>query len=243
MKTFIIPTVMYLSISVQTVFAQCNPAIKPSDNKSLKYQMRDSRCEGFYTALVGSSNMELVSFTLGDFIFADDPNEVITIKPNKVLSTTLNITALGIPKDLFYRMDAQISPEDQQQIWRASDVLTQNSRTKLSRNIGVLGYYEEKDKKFYTPLVTSTLIAKNEDEQKTREPILKIICNTRVTDVRYKIDNQKDIKITESNRNYPGGIPILIKLPKNLTGEHTIEIKARKFDSTQWVTKKLDIKI
>ncbi len=241
MKLIIVTAVMFLSYGAQKVIAQCNPDIKPSANSTLSYQERgDNRCEGFYTAKIGLANMEVVSFTRGNFIFAADSEEVITIASKEKTPAPLNITALGIPKDLFYRMDAQISPEGASQVWKASDVLIKNPRTQLSRNIGVLGYYEADDKKVYTPLSTSTKVAKYES---TSQPIIKIICNSRVTDVRYSLDNGEEVKLSGARRNYPSGMPIKIQLPENLKGEHVIEIKARKYNSTQWVTKRLNVKV
>ena len=241
MKLIMVTTIMFLSYGLQTVFAQCKTNIKPSSNKSLSYQERsDNRCEGFYTAMVGSSNMEVVSFTRGNFVFAADPQEVITIDASEKVPGKLNITALGIPKDLFYRMDAQLSADVPAQVWKASDVLVKNPRTQLSRNIGVLGYYELENRKVYTPLSTSTKVAQY---QSNGQPIIKIICNSRVTDVRYTLDNGEEVRLSTSRRNYPSGMPIQIKLPKELKGLHTIEIKARKYNSTQWVTKRLDVKV
>ena len=89
----------------------------------IKYQPRQVRCEGFYSAGVGGE-LEVVGFIKGNLSYELKFNEQIQVKPETI--GEINIRAVGIPMTLYYRPDGKASAETSL-VWKLGDVLYRES--------------------------------------------------------------------------------------------------------------------
>ena len=76
---------------------------------------------------------------------------------------TINVRAVGIPLKTYYRMDAQIIPNDRLE-WPVGDVLYPQELK--YKTIGVFGWTGTEREKTYIPIkVASTLLSEDEEEK------------------------------------------------------------------------------
>lgn len=109
-------------------------------NKKFSYQKRgNGSCEGFVKDKVSATRFEVVSFTFGKFKYDSKIEESIYLQTPKGFKSNLDIEAKGIPFDLDYRMNANISNKDVLN-WNTGEVLLHHEKAKNYENIGVTGY-------------------------------------------------------------------------------------------------------
>ena len=218
-----------------TLTAQCDGSIKPVSNEKIAYKTRENRCEGFFTSKVASNRLRLVSFTLGDFSFAAEEDEIIEIQSNE---PKLVLKAEGIPNDLFYRMDAEITGGSLK--WPVKDVLLQNDRTRLARNIGLLAFREDPVlHKVFSPIKAK---GKHVAGDQNTLPLLKLICTTSLVIVEWRIKGEEKYRRLEKS-SFIAHTPIYIRIPADIKGEKQIQIRAKESSSIEWLNLNISIKI
>jgi hypothetical protein len=211
-----------LIVSTPSSFAQCDPLITPSDNPTLKYQKRNNRCEGTYTAKVASViGIELVGFYRNNFVFRDTITEIIKLKTN-YYSSCINVRAVGIRINSFYRMDTEILPNEVLN-WNTSTVLYR-ARLKYT-DIGVFGWIGNEKDKTYIPLNINTSI--NNANNQILQLVFRTKCRAREFKWRYKKTTDASFNSFSSLGSVQKGVPILVNLPTMCEGNYIIEVFAR----------------
>jgi hypothetical protein len=223
----------------------CDPLIEEHsiDNWTLKYRKRDNRCEGIYRSDVSIGVMDVVGTTVGAFHFATHDHEMLEISSPVVANRTINIRAVGVPLKTYYRMDAELGP-DQTLKWPVGDVIL---RKKLSdRDIGVFGWIKGDLETVYVPIAVSSKSSPALNDGKKRIYLRSsveleavkwratinpgnIACN-RIPDNVWRAQEWRDLKQT----NYFAGRSIEIVLPPSKAEEICIQTAGRS-DSGQWI--------
>lgn len=137
---FILLTLLALAQPI-LLFAQEVPCDEDLFNSSnfddpWRYRPRGNRCEGRYIRNM-SSYMQVVSLTEWFEKYRLDTIEDLIIEWVSPYNKALNVRAFGIKSDLFYRMDALVSPDDKSYRWPI-DVLS--ALRILPSEIGVVGW-------------------------------------------------------------------------------------------------------
>ena len=218
----------------------CDSSVKPSPNPSLAYKARQNRCEGFYTAQVGSASFELVGCTLGEFRFQRDQGEVITLEvPGATGTGGYNIRAMGIPTNLYYRMDAQLTAGKSLN-WDVATSLWQDNRSRYDYNIGLLAFQEKAGSKIYTPVKSKSKLLPT--AAGSNAVSLKFRISRPLGSLRWKIGNG-------SEQDYgkplpPANQPITLQLPANLDkGLHTVSLIYRVLNTSDPLVQTIQIQL
>lgn len=221
--------------------AQCDPAIKPTSNRSLRYQDRGNRCEGLYRSKVSSSNLRLVSFTQGIFQFKGEEKEVITLSTPVETENTVYLRAMGIPFDLYYRMDALLRRRPFR--WPVGEVLARDSRTRYARNIGLYGYIDTLGKQVFVP-VRPVSDQYQPDHSKPTKYWIRFVSSRRLSQVRWRLRGQTDYQLLRGGGSFYSGRPIPIRLPATLgPGRYTLEIEAKEYNRPEHISKRYDFRL
>ncbi|MCI5144281.1 MAG: hypothetical protein D3923_01850 [Candidatus Electrothrix sp. AR3] len=141
---------LFLFIFLDPVWAgqiQCDSELIPVDNPTIAYKKRKNRCEGFYQSPV-SGNLELVSLLYGRLEFDGKKDDMLHIVAPQIAHRRIHIRAVGIPLKTYYRLDAQLHP-DESLAWPLDIVKKMNLR---SADIGLLGQVVDEPGS-YTPLL------------------------------------------------------------------------------------------
>jgi hypothetical protein len=222
--------------------AQCDPAIKPTTNRSLRYQNRGNRCEGLYRSKVSSSNLRLVSFTQGTFRFKGEEKEVITLSTPVEAKDTVYLRATGIPFDLYYRMDALLLHRRPVR-WPVGEVLARGSRTRYPRNIGLYGYVDTPSKRVFVPIRPVSDRYKPNSVQ-TAPYMIQFVASKRLSQVRWRLRGQTDYQLLRDGSSFYSGRPIPIRLPATLKpGRYTLEIEAKEYNRPDYISKRYDFRL
>ena len=207
----------------------------------LSYRERGNRCEGLYRALVSQNDFQVVSFTVGKLKYKPDSAEIIKLSLPFATQNPIQILGAGIPLDLYYRMDAQLLPNQTFQ-WNSAAILIQHERTKSYRNIGVLGYEGSENDPTFIPLKVTTSLSRND-----LKSYLKLVASTRISQVRWKIRNHPTygtFQLLKNGLPFRKGKPITIELPQTLeSGVYTVDVEGKEYNGTEKVFKRLQIKI
>ncbi len=227
---------VYLAVETNPVYAQCDEGLKPVSNSKLAYQTWSNRCEGFFASEVAANRMRLVSFTRGDLRYAAEENEIIEISSTE---SKLLVRAEGIPNDLYYRMDAEL--KNGRFTWPVKDILLQNERTRLARNIGLLAFKRDSlNNKTYFPVKASGKLTPLEDPNKL--PLLKLVCTTTLAQVEWRVNGEQ--LYTKLNKSsFLAFSPILIRIPEAISGKHQLQIRAKEANSTRWLTLNVNVNL
>jgi len=136
----------------------------PIGNKSLQYRERGNRCEGFYAKTM-EARWEIVGVMLGDFDFVLDEAEIIEVSSPIVTDQPVHVRAVGIPSKTYYRMDAQLEPEETL-FWPVADVL--NLKQLSANDIGIFGWIRTESKKVYVPVAASSKMTPVQNNKEIR---------------------------------------------------------------------------
>lgn len=227
--------ILILDLAFFSASAQCDAALTPSSNQQIAYKSRGSRCEGFYAAKVAANRLKVISFTIGDLRFLPEENEIIEIQSTE---PKLNIRAEGIPNDLYYRMDA--STNNGSFSWPVKEVLIQDARTKIARNIGILAYLPKTTTKaIYIPVKAC---GQKSSADPNELPLLKMVCTTKLTHVQWRLQGESEYRKLEGSV-FRAFAPILIRIPADVKGEKTIQIRAKEENSLEWLPTSIHVKI
>jgi len=222
--------------------AQCDPAIKPTTNRSLRYQNRGNRCEGLYRSKVSSSNLRLVSFTQGIFRFKGAGEEVITLTTPVEAEDTIYLRATGIPFDLYYRMDALLLRQRPFR-WPVGEVLARGSRTRYARNIGLYGYVGSPGRRVFIP-VRPVSDQYDPDDPPPTVYLIQLVASRRLSRVRWRLRGQTKYRLLRGGGSFYSGIPISIRLPDQLKpGHYTLEIEAKEYNRPEYISKRYDFRL
>jgi hypothetical protein len=127
--------------------AKCDP-LHPSPDSSYQYKDRGNRCEGFYVADVGASDLDLVSFQMGSIPAQLKPGEILKVSvPGQ--SQPVHVRALAIPTRTFYRMDALLQPGATLN-WPVDDVLLPEHLN--PQRLGVFAWKGDEANKIFVPV-------------------------------------------------------------------------------------------
>jgi hypothetical protein len=237
MKCSMVLLVLLICIG-QPVYAQiCDSRLQPDDNKTIQYRARKNRCEGFYKTIVAApGELAVVGVTDGNFRFELDAKELITIAAPLVNNQAVSIRAVGIPLNMYYRLDAQLAP-GQTLAWPVADVLYPMKLA--SENIGVLGWIGTEENKTYIPVMATAKIASVAQDGKIR---LTVRASVDVTNVQWRsgpVQQGKTAGLSDWNKppktSYWAGEPIVIILPASTTGELYVEVAAQKQGTDEWL--------
>ena len=218
----------------------CDNSVKPSPNPSLAYKARQNRCEGFYTAQVGSTSFELLGCTLGEFRFQENQGEVITLEiPGATGTGVYNIRATGIPKKLYYRMDAQLTAGKSLN-WEVATSLWLDSRSRYSSNIGLLAFQEKAGSKIYTPVKSKSKLLPA--AAGSNAVSLKFRVSRPLGSLRWKIGNGPEQDYGKPLP--PADQPITLQLPADLgKGLHTVSLIYRVLNTSDPLVQTIQIQL
>lgn len=238
-------TVVFLLLSLfyQPAYSQpCDPNIKePVKNWKLRYRERGNRCEGFYKSTVSAPMIEVVGTTEGQFQFKLEKNEVLEVSSPIVRDQIVNVRAVGIPDKTYYRMDAQIEPE-QTLTWPVAEVLYLEQLS--YKKIGVFGWIEEETETIYIPLTITPTKIPGANDGNIR---LYLRTSVNVKNVQWRAADATDGICPDLTQidwdkapqaKYQEGTPIEITLPSSATGQLCVEVAARDQKTTKWLKKK-----
>lgn len=127
------------------------------ERSDLGYKHLGNRCEGFYLPQL-SGTLQVVSFTLSDQLdFTWHEGTTLVVRPVTVVERPLNLRAVSLRRQVFYRMDAVVD-RNEFLSWPISPYLYQ--RNIRPNQIGVYGWAgNEHDKIFFPVVVTQKGIA------------------------------------------------------------------------------------
>ena len=120
--------------------AECDNALAPLHSpEGYKPRSADPRCEGFFVSPVSGPPVELVSFTRGtvNYDLQHTDRLAISLAVARQETGQVHLRAVGIPANLYYRMDADLPPSGAFG-WPVHDVL---ANTGLTRDrVGVFAF-------------------------------------------------------------------------------------------------------
>jgi hypothetical protein len=198
------------SLNAQVV---CDSTLVPINDFILRYKSRVTRCEGFYKPQPRASGLRIVNLTYGEFRYQADLMEVIQVSlPSHVGAQAVHLRAQGIPNDVYYQMDANLTGA-QTLDWPVQYVLLKDTRTHLNRNIGLSGYWETPQGKVYVPLLTRTKLSIADE---FLSPVLKVIHSSKLIQLQWKWDSQE--RYTSAPGPFRAGVSTSFRLgtEKNL---------------------------
>ena len=223
----------------QPIYAQgCDAQLKPVDNKTIQYRVRGNRCEGFYQSTVSAPYLDVVGVMDGVFRFESNAAETLTISAPLIKQQPVFIRAVGIPLKTYYRMDAQLAPE-QTLTWPAQDVLYPNKLS--SKDIGIFGWLDNGQEKSYVPVVVASQLKPAKPDGKIR---LYLRASVDVINVQWRsadvvngncADMSKIAYNNLSKASYRTGEAIEIILPASATGEICVEAAAQDKNDAKWL--------
>lgn len=215
------------------IFTQCDGDIKPISG-SMGYQERGEYCEGFYRSLVSANDIQLIHFTKGKLTYSSTESENIQLSIPVRTVQNVNIRAMGIPRNLFYRMDIILKAAASFK-WNTGAVLLRNQRTKYARMLGLLGFTEVNNRRVYVPVQINNGDAGYQ---------IKLVASTRVKQLKWRIRNKTEFKKIRDGRPFSAGQAITISLPDNLpSGEYTLEVLGKENNGVTNISKVVKIKI
>lgn len=214
----------------QALVGQCAPL--KAANPLTGYKNRSNRCEGFYITDVSSVYLELVTCTRGDLRFKPDATEVITLRVPSAAQQTVQIRALGIPSNLHYQMDAQLTASDKLN-WDVASVLLKDPLTQRPSNLGLAAFSGEGPNRRYFPVECRSKLL---PAPSTRDSIvLQWVGSARLASFRWRLDEGPYFS---ARGPFAAGRPVRITLPPGLpAGPHTVQIQFRGLNETTQQTK------
>ncbi len=209
------------------LMAQCANIEPATSMGSLQYKDRGKHCEGFYRSLVSANDLVLVSFTKGPLRYSSDNAEKLHLSLPTSINEQVRIRGYGIPRDLYYRMDLVLKPDDEFD-WNTGTVLLKNNRTKFARFIGLLAFKGQKKKRTFMPVIVNT--------PKVDQPyLIQFVSSTRITQVKWRIVGHTEFVKINEGQSFRRDKPIKINLPNDLgSGKYKLEIQGR--EATNGIT-------
>lgn len=233
-------TSLFLLATTVDSKSQCDDNVNPSKHNPLHYRQFSDRCEGFYRSKVSSESLELLSCTLGSFRFKNEKGEVISLQVPAADEKRVRVHAQGLPVDLYYRMDTELSGKQKLE-WAADDILLRHDRTKRSRNIGITAYSGKGAERVYMPVkARSKLLGAPPDSVSV---IIKLVGHTRLNSLYWKLDNAQ---YQTEEGPFPDGRPILISFPVEMlleSKEYSLEIRYRPENGGRTKSRRFKLKI
>lgn len=233
MKKCLMFCLVLLSMSHNSL-CQCDTSLNPDGNPKIAYKFRGNRCEGAYTAQVGAPSLEIISFTIGKFIYKLESSERIVI--NNLSGNNLLIRASAIPINTYYRMDASLEP-NQTFLWEIKDILLDLNIP--SNSLGVYGWTGTESNKLFFPVKPVTSISNASDSRF----YLLLRPGSNVMEVQYRYAKSGHTFSGYQNSNGTSGKLISIVLPENLHGQYTIEVAAKLESGNGWVVNQYQLSI
>lgn len=214
---------------------QCDSTLRPSENPSVAYRLRGSKCEGEYLAQVGAPSIEIASFTIGLLTYKLERNEIIKIINPAAFPIHIRSSALSI--DTYYRMDALLKRRDTLK-WSVNDVLLDLGIS--SRYLGVYGWFGSGQEKTYLPARPVTSITNQSD----RNIYLIIRPSTRCKEAQYRYGlagqppgDYQTAGLSNARES------ITITLPASLRGLYNIEIAVQLESGNSWIVEQYKFRI
>ena len=226
----------------ESLNAQCDTSLEPEQN-SRGYQKRTTNhCEGFYESKVAAGSLNIVGVTQGKFRFEFDTNELLTIS-SPIVKDTINVRAVGIPLQTYYRMDATILPNGSLK-WPVGDVLYPYQLK--YKKIGVFGWLVSKKNKTYIPLKVISAVRPAPEDSTI---YIYLRASIDVMNVRWRFADvsedgtcdKADKWIKPKKKSYKSGNRIVCKVPADRRGKICLEVKAESQEGDEKL--RLDAKI
>lgn len=229
-KVFLI----FLMTSPIFLTAQCDKDLDPIYGR-MGYQSRGQHCEGFYRSLVSAQDIQIVHFTKGNLSYSSSKPEEIELSVPVNTDSPVHIRGMGIPRNLYYRMDAVLN-SGQSFKWNTATVLLDDSKTKYARLLGLLGFTESNGRRVYVPVKVS-----NSENQALK---IKLVASTIVKQLKWRLRGKTEYKSIRGGREFVPGRAITIALPSDLApGEYTLEVIGKEKDGVTDISGVLQIKI
>ncbi len=223
------------SVTTPAALAQtCDPLLQREDNQLLGYGPRQNRCEGLYRTIVTQRDfggLEVVGVTLGTFQFDLDEQEVIQISSAIVTDEPVEVRAVGIPTNTYYRLDATIAP-GQTLNWPVKDVILPAQLRPYQ--IGLYGWLNAKgaSETMYVPLSTVAARGGAAEDQHLR---VTLRATTDVAAVQWRLGRVVRGDCADLAKGYTpltpaayySGQAMTIILPDHLRGEICLEVAAQ----------------
>lgn len=211
-----------------SLHAQCDPNLIPANSSpSTAYKQRNGRCEGFLRKpSKGAESLKLVGFTIGKLSYPYDRGKNIIINLGTRSTQQIFVRATALPIGVYYRMDAVLD-RSSPLVWPTQEILLKHPQTRYSKNISVLGFVMNGNKKVYTPVSPT-------DASDPQLIYLELVSNTVIHKIKWTIGNHADSVVHEYGIS--PGKKITIKLPRPKTSGHfQIIVRAYNADSKSWV--------
>ncbi len=225
---------LYLMILPLFLTAQCDEDLTPISGR-MGYQSRGKHCEGFYRSLVSAYDIQLVHFTKGRLSYSSTEAEKVKLSIPVQTETPANIRGMGIPRNVYYRMDATL-PYGQSLVWNTQTVLLGNASTKYARLVGLLGFTEDHGRRVYVPVQIN--------EPENQSLLIKLVASTTVKQLKWRLRGKTAYTPIRDGRSFLAGRAIPISLPQNLpAGEYTLQIVGKDRSGVKDVTEVIQIKI
>ena len=240
MKHKIILIILFSFISSYS-FAQGDFTLNPDNSSNSPYTNLSNRWEGLYTTFISSSEIDVVCFVKGTFEYKLLANEVIELQNANNDNLITNIRAVGIPLNMYYRLDACVS-NNSSLSWKVSDVLLTEDIGHW--NIGVYGWRGSETRKIYIPLSVSTTseVAQNDNINR-----LYLRSAVSIESISWRYSRYRNRECEELadwitlNQSYRAGEAIEIVLPSDMRGMYCFDIAAKKSNSQEWIRKMIKI--
>lgn len=234
MKVWLCGLIGFLLIQ-EHLLAQCDPTLSPATRSPYKYRSYEDHCEGYYVANVNASALELVNFSQGELTFSAPNRRIQGPIPISSLSKSkdeIHLRVVGIPSDLYYRLDA-ITSKNTPFKWPIQTVVLPNQIQ--AKQLGIYGWEKIAGKYQYFPISCSGV----EQGSSEASNYLIILRSSQTYDeIHWRLlspSGKTKVKFQQLNgMRFWAGKAIEISLPSSLKGVYTLEVATRTLNQTQY---------
>jgi hypothetical protein len=221
---------MILTYLPSAVLAQSSCPLLTPVNGTLGYQNFGNRCEGFYVANV-SESFQIVSLLQGTIPQDWQRNTVLKVSAGVSISEPINVRAVPLSQQPFYRMDAVLQSSAILD-WPVGDILFPSNLK--PNNIGVYGWIGSESDKTFIPL----RISKAGASPSASSNILIVRAGTDVAGLVWRWAAMRDGQCGEYKPSQPMGernanVPIRIALNNVSSPSVCVDIQANKKGETR----------
>jgi len=207
--------VLLLTLPLSLLFGQpfCNENYTKKPKNSLDYQSRGNRCEGFYIPKLSSQQINIVSALFGRLVYALEEDEVVKIyREDNLVNLPVQVSAVGLPLRMYYRMDSEIGDKDTL-FWDVKSVLLKEEIN--YRDIGIAGRVMKEGRSWIIPLKTEASISNLYSDEKLR---IKFRANCHLENIKYRWYDMASSQPSKKWESIPEGVywsgePIVIVFP------------------------------
>jgi hypothetical protein len=228
----------------------CDQRLRAEAQGGIGYSLRepDVRCEGLYESSVRAPGLEVVSLLYERPRFdLEQHDRILVVAPDisGFVADPVKVRAVALPLKTYYRMDA-VMPERGPLIWPVKDVL--GPAGFATEQIGVFGWVGDEVDKLFVPLwvLPADHVPVGDGEQsgvQTASPELLVrLANDAETVLwRYQENEKTSEWAIVGGGTVSAGRTVRLLLPPGPAGQLQIDVVAKRPDSDDWSTLRLDV--